>query len=288
MMGHKSRNWMRKYAMLGLVVSCLVSWVAVWGCIEQGEEFLLAARVCAGAAALLSGVLLLICGIRLVLGLYRWHPAVRDVLLCLFSVLLLIWGYRGFERVTWYELHLADCSGVRTSPTWHVSPLQKAYMAASDDWSVGRFGLSLVANMTEFHNNYHPIVGHGPCRVEYSVCEHGHVCPVMDAFSLELPLHAESVLRLQMAEDSTALGLIVVSHPGQVESWLESNQPPQQWAAAQGHSWFPLTPGKPLDLPGFQGQVHFYIAYRPGPATNAPANHTPYDLVHFAVREVER
>jgi hypothetical protein len=161
-------------------------------------------------------------------------------------------------------------------------------MSASDDWSVGRFGLSLVANMTEFHNNYHPIVGHGPCRVEYSVYEHIHDCPVKDAFSLELPLHAESVLRLQMAEESTALGLIIVSHPGQVESRPEGNQTPQQWAAAQGYLWFPLTPGKSLNLPDFMGQVHFFIAYRPGPATNAPANHSPYDLVYFAVREVER
>lgn len=235
-----------------------------------------------------TGLLLLSYAGLLLRCLCRWHPAVRESLLCLFSVLLMIWGYRGFERVTWYELHLADCSGVRTSPTWHVSPLQKAYMAASDDWSVGRFGLSLVANMTEFHNNYHPIVGHGPCRVEYSVYEHIHACPVKDAFSLELPLHAESVLRIQMAEESTALGLIIVSHPGQVESWPESNQTPQQWAAAQGYPWFPLTPGKSLNLPDFMGHVHFYIAYRPGPATNAPANHTPYDLVHFAVREVER
>ena len=35
------------------------------------------------------------------------------------------------------------------------------------------------------------------------------------------------------------------------------------------------------------GHVQFYIAYRPGPATDASANLSPYDLVHFAVRLVE-
>ena len=42
-----------------------------------------------------------------------------------------------------------------------------------------------------------------------------------------------------------------------------------------------------LDLPDFMGHVHFYIAYRPGPASDASANLTPYELVHFAVRQVE-
>ena len=280
---------MKRYTMPGLYAAFCLSWAGVITCVVLQEDvgghwhWMLSA----GGALLFTFLLLLSWLWRLMRGLYRWHPAVREVLFLLVSVVLILWGYRGFERVTWYELHLADCSGVRTSPTWHVSPLQKAYMAASDDWSVGRFGLSLVANMTEFHNNYHPIVGHGTCRVEYSVYEHIHVCPIKDAFTLELPLHAESGLRLQMAADSTALGLIIVSHPGQVESWHKSNQTPQQWAAAQGHPWFPLTPGKPLDLPDFLGHVHFYIAYRPGPAPDASVNHTPYDLIHFAVRQVE-
>lgn len=280
---------MKKRMMRGLYAAFCLSWAGVIACVvlheDIGGHWPWMLSVC--AAMLFTLLLLFIWLWWLVRGLYRWHPAVREALLGMLSLGVMIWGFSGFERVTRYELHLADCTGVCTTPTWHVSPLQKACLAATEDWSEGRFGFSLLANMTEWHGNYRPTVGHGPCRVEFSVCEHIYTRVFKDAFTLYLPKHADSALRLQMADTSSALGLILVSSPEQADSWRESKLSPQQWAAAHGHPWIPLTPGVPIDMPEFQGYVHFYIAYRPGPSSDAPANSTPYDMVHFAVRQVE-
>ena len=167
----------------------------------------------AGGALLFTFLLLLVWLLRLVCGLYRWHPAVREVLFLLVSVVMFCWGFRGFDPITWYRLDVACCAGVGTTPTWHVSSLKRAYMEESVDWYEGRFGLRLVANDEEFHQNYHPRVGHGPCRISFSSYA-GITKPVGDAFVLDLPQDDARNMRLSLAEDSEALGVIVI--PGAV------------------------------------------------------------------------
>lgn len=98
----------------------------------------------AGGALLFTFLLLLSWLWRLMRGLCRWHPAVREVLFLLVSVVLILWGYRGFERVTWYELHLADCSGVRTSPTWHGRRCRRHIWLPA---MIGRWGASGLASL---------------------------------------------------------------------------------------------------------------------------------------------
>ena len=161
----------------------------------------------AGGALLFTFLLLLVWLLRLVCGLYRWHPAVREVLFLLVAGLLFCWEFRGFTPIIWYKLDVSCCSGVGTTPTWHVSPLQRAYMSVFDDWSAGRFGHRLVANDEEFHQNYFPRVGHGPCWISFSSYA-GITKPVGDAFVLDLPQDDARNMRLSLADDSEALGEI--------------------------------------------------------------------------------
>lgn len=145
----------------GLYTGFCLAWAGVIACVVLHEDVggRLPWMLSAGGALLFTFLLLLVWLLRLVCGLYRWHPAVREVLFLLVSVVMFCWGFRGFSPITWYKLDVACCSGVGTTPTWHVSSLKRAYMEESVDWYEGRFGLRLVANDEEFHQNYHPRVG---------------------------------------------------------------------------------------------------------------------------------
>ena len=126
----------------GLYTGFCLAWAGVIACVvlheDAGGRLPWMLSVC--AALLFTFLLLLVWLVRLVCGLYRWHPAVREVLFLLVAVMLCCWGFRGFSPITWYRLDVACCSGVGTTPTWHVSPWQRAYMLVFDDWSAGRFG----------------------------------------------------------------------------------------------------------------------------------------------------
>lgn len=279
---------MRKYLQWGLVVGCLMAYLASFVCVEWYEAYSLAAWL-GVLALLLSGVLLLIWGIRLLCGLSRWHPAVREVLMLVLSALLICWGFRGFEPITWYRLDVACCSGVGTTPTWHVSPLKLAWMAVSDDWSEGRFGLRLVANDEEFHQNYFPRVGHGPCAVRFDYKE-GGTKGIADAFILDLPRDAATVLRMRMAASSSALG-VIVSHgaeeKGAYARYAESNLEPRQWCEKEGYLWLPASPGGVLELPVSNGQVTFFLVYCPGLEDDAPEGISPYNVLPFRVTRMQ-
>ena len=67
-------------------------------------------------------------------------------------------------------------------------------MSVSDDWSAWLFGYRLVANSIEFHQNYFPRVGHGPCAVRFDHYE-GCTKGIADAFILDLPREAAPVPR---------------------------------------------------------------------------------------------
>ena len=74
-------------------------------------------------AALLFTLLLLFVWLwRLGCGLYRWHPAVREVLFLLVAGMLFCWGFRGFTPITWYKLDVSCCSGVGTTPPGMYRP----------------------------------------------------------------------------------------------------------------------------------------------------------------------
>ena len=239
----------------------------------------------AGGALLFTFLLLLVWLLRLVCGLYRWHPAVREVLFLLVSVVMFCWGFRGFNPITWYRLDVACCSGVGTTPTWHVSSLKRAYMEESVDWYEGRFGLRLVADDEEFHQNYHPRVGHGPCRIAFSSYA-GITKPVGDAFELDLPQDDARNVRLSLADDSEALGVIVI--PGAVwyeanSSFVESDLEPREWAGKAGYSWNTASPGMTLELPMEGNRVCFILVYRPGVEEDWPADCSPYDVVPFGI-----
>lgn len=205
------------------------------------------------------------------------------------SALLICWGFRGFEPITWYRLDVACCSGVGTTPTWHVSPWQRAYMLASDDWSAGRFGHRLVANEEEFHQNYFPRVGHGPCAVRFDYKE-GGTKGIADAFILDLPRDAAAVLRMRMAASSSALG-VIVSHgaerKGAYARYAESNLEPRQWCEKEGYLWLPASPGGVLELPVSNGQVTFFLVYCPGLEDDAPEGISPYNVLPFRVTRMQ-
>ena len=275
---------MRKYLQWGLVVGCLMAYLASFVCVKWYDAYSLSVWLCV-LALLLSGVLLLIWGIRLLCGLYRWHPAVREVLMLVLAALLICWDFRGFVPITWYRLDVACCSGVGTTPTWHVSPWQRAYMLASDDWSAGRFGHRLVANNEEFHQNYFPRVGHGPCAVRFGYYE-GGTKGIADAFILDLPRDAAAVLRMRMAASSSALGVIVspgAEGKGACARYAESNLEPRQWCEKEGYLWLPASPGGVLELPVSNGQVTFFLVYCPGLEDDAPEGISPYNVLPFRV-----
>lgn len=275
---------MRKYLQWGLVVACLMAYLAFFVCVEWYEAYSLAGWL-GVLALLLSGVLLLIWGIRLLCGLYRWHPAVREVLMLVLAALLICWDFRGFVPITWYRLDVACCSAVGTTPTWHVSPLKRAWMAVSDDWSEGRFGLRLEANDEEFHQNYNPRVGHGLCRVEFSHYT-GFTKAVRDAFTLDLRPSGARCVRLNLAADSSALGVIVLPGKNTYEAYapfLESNLEPREWAESAGCTWHAAHPGESLELPVENNCVCFLLVYCPGVEDDKAPELSPYEVLPFGV-----
>ena len=278
---------MRRYTMPGLYAAFCLSWAGVITCVvlheDVGGRWPWMLSVC--AALLFTLLLLLVWLWRLGCGLYRWHPSVREVLFLLVAGLLFCWEFRGFTPITWYKLDVSCCSGVGTTPTWHVSPLQRAYMSVFDDWSAGRFGHRLVANDEEFHQNYFPRVGHGPCRISFSSYA-GITKPVGDAFVLDLPQDDARNVRLSLADDSEALGVIVI--PGAVwyeanSSYVESELEPREWAGKAGYSWNTARPGMTLELPMEGNRVCFILVYRPGVEEDWPADCSPYDVVPFGI-----
>ena len=282
---------MKRYMMPGLYASFCLSWAGAITCVVLHEDvwgrWLWMLSVC--AALLFTLLLILVWLWRLVHGLYRWHPAVREVLFLLVAGMLCCWGFRGFSPITWYLLDVSCCSGVGTTPTWHVSPWQRAYMLASDDWSAGRFGHRLVANDIEFHQNYFPRVGHGPCAVRFGYYE-GGTKGIADAFILDLPRDAAAVLRMRMAASSSALG-VIVSHgaegKGAYARYAESNLEPRQWCEKEGYLWLPASPGGVLELPVSNGQVTFFLVYCPGLEDDAPEGISPYNVLPFRVTRMQ-
>ena len=188
----------------------------------------------------------------------------------------------GFSPITWYELDVSCCSGVGTIPTWHVSPLQRVYMSIFDDWSAGRFGHRLVANSIEFHQNYHPRVGHGPCVVDFSYYE-GVTKGIRDEFTLDLPRGATPILRMHMDASSSAIGVIISRSMDTYTRYIESNLEPRQWCKKEGHLWLPASPGCVLELPVCNGQVTFFMVYCPGLEDDAPKDLSPYQVLPFRV-----
>ena len=278
---------MKRYMMPGLYAAFCLSWAGVITCVvlheDVGARWPWMLSVC--AALLFTLLLLLVWLWRLVRGLCRWHPVVREVLFLLVAGLLFCWGFRGFSPITWYKLDVSCCSGVGTTPTWHVSPLQRAYMSASDDWSAGRFGHRLVANSIEFHQNYFPRVGHGPCAVGFSYYE-GRQLAIRDEFTLDLPRDAAPALRMRMDASSSALGVIVSygsEGKGAYARYVESNLEPRQWCEKEGYLWLPACPGSVLELPVCKGQVTFFMVYCPGLEDDAPEGISPYSVLPFRV-----
>lgn len=275
---------MKRYVMLGLYAAFCLSWAGVITCVVLQEDvgghwhWMLSV----GTALLFTFLLLLSWLWRLMRGLCRWHPAVRKVLFLLVAVVLFCWEFRGFSPITWYELDVSCCSGVGTIPTWHVSPLQRVYMSIFDDWSAGRFGHRLVANSIEFHQNYHPRVGHGPCVVDFSYYE-GVTKGIRDEFTLDLPRDATPILRMHMDASSSAIGVIISRSMDTYTRYIESNLEPRQWCKKEGHLWLPASPGCVLELPVCNGQVTFFMVYCPGLEDDAPKDLSPYQVLPFRV-----
>ena len=270
--------------MMILYAAFCLAWAGVIACaalrVDEWGHWPWLLSVC--AAMLVTLLLLLIWLWRL----FRWHPVVFEVLYLLASVIFFCcWEFHRPEPITWYELDVSCCSGVATTPTWHVSPWKKVHMRFSDDWSAGRFGYKLVANDEEFHRNYHPRVGHGPCVVSFYHDDCG-TKPIRDAFTLDLPRETAPSLRMQMAAASSAIGVIVCRDEdarGAYARYVESNLEPRQWCEKEGFLWFSAGPGCVLELPVSNGQVTFFIVYCPGLGAHAPEGISPYSVLPFCL-----
>ena len=273
---------MKRYVKLILNAAFCLAWAGVIACVvlrlDVGGHWSWMLSV--SAAMLMTLLQLLIWLWRL----YRWRPALLEVLCLLASVMLLCWEFRGFGTITWYELDVSCSSGVKTTPTWHVSPWKRAYMSVCDDWSIGRFGDGLVANSIEYHWNYHPRVGHGPCAVSFSHYE-GVIKGIQDAFTLDLPQEAAPTLQMRLDASSSAIGVIVSrgDGAGAYARYLESQAEPQQWCEKEAYLWLPASPGGVLELPADNGRVTFYIVYCPGVEENAPEGISPYSVLPFRI-----
>lgn len=186
-----------------------------------------------GLLVISSGLLLVLWVLLRVLAGIWLRPRLREVSLALLSVLVFLWGYRGFTPPTEYCLRLWSCDGATIRPTWHISPLKRLYYSMTDSYADGRDGLVLWVNMIEAGHNYSPILGHGPCELSFSL--YGGCGPhVRDSFTLELPQSREAAeVELKLAADTTALGVIVLPHEEDYDLISSRSESPVE--AAQRH-----------------------------------------------------
>lgn len=216
-----------------------------------------------GRLVLLSLCLLLLwlaVGILLSMWLRR---RLREMVLVALSVLLLCWCYRGFSRPTEYHLRLWCCDAASIYPTWHISPLRRWYYSMTDSYVDGRDGLKLWVNEVEAGHNYDPILGHGPCRLIFSV--YGGCGPhIRDEFTLDLPENRQaSQVVFRFAPDSSALGVIVLLRDEQYELIKVSEESPIETAKKHGLTWLPVTPENKghFLLPLMGEELHFVPVY---------------------------
>ena len=187
----------------------------------------------------------------------------REMVLVALSILVLCWYYRGFSPPTEYHLRLWCCDAASIYPTWHISPLRRWYYSMTDSYEDGRDGLKLWVNEIEAGHNYDPILGHGPCRLIFSV--YGGCGPhIRDEFTLDLPEDRQaSQVAFRFAPDSPALGVIVLPRDEQYELIIVSEESPIETAKKHGLAWLPVTPeNKGHFLLPFTGEeLHFVPVY---------------------------
>ena len=187
----------------------------------------------------------------------------REIVLVVGSVLVLCWYYRGFSPPTQYHLRLWCCDAASIYPTWHISPLMRLYYSMTESYADGRDGLKLWVNEIEAGHNYDPILGHGPCRLIFSV--YGGCGPhIRDEFTLDLPEDRQaSQVEFRFAADSPALGVIVLDRDEQYELIYKYKESPIETAKKHGLTWLPVTPeNKGHFLLPFTGEeLHFVPVY---------------------------
>ncbi len=216
-------------------------------------------------SAFLILLFLLLLGLWVVVAVWMRHRW-REYALLLGSLLVFLWGYRGITPPTEYCVRLWCCNGATIRPTWHISPLKRLYYACTISYPEGRDGLELWVNDIEAGHNYSPVVGHGPFELSYQMHEHAgdRTHFVSDSFTLILPSdRAATEVPLQLAADTSALGVIVLSRDEQYEQ-ITLSQNPIETARAQGLLWLPVTgenKGSFL-LPLTGEECHFVVLYR--------------------------
>ena len=187
----------------------------------------------------------------------------REIVLVVGSVLVLCWYYRGFSPPTEYHLRLWCCDAASIYPTWHISPLRRLYYSMTDSYEDGRDGLKLWVNEIEAGHNYDPILGHGPCRLIFSV--YGGCGPhIRDEFALDLPEDRQaSQVAFRFAPDSPALGVIVLDRDEQYELITASEESPIETAKKHGLAWLTVTPENKghFLLPLTGEELHFVPVY---------------------------
>lgn len=216
-------------------------------------------------STLLMLLFLLLLGLWVVVAVWmrrRW----RECALLLGSLLVLLWGYRGITPPTEYCVRLWCCNGATIRPTWHISPLKRLYYACTTSLVDGRDGLELWVNDIEATFNYSPVVGHGPFELIYQMHEHyeHRTYFVSDSFTLILPRdRAATEVPLQLAADTSALGVIVLSSDEQYEQ-INLSQNPIETAREQGLLWLPVTAEnkRSFRLPLTGEECHFVVLYR--------------------------
>ena len=198
----------------------------------------------------------------LVVGIWLCRR-LREMVLVALSILVLCWYYRGFSPPTEYHLRLWCCDAASIYPTWHISPLRRLYYSMTDSYEDGRDGLKLWVNEVEAGHNYDPILGHGPCRLIFSV--YGGCGPhIRDEFTLDLPEDRQaSQVAFRFAPDSPALGVIVLDRDEQYELIIKYKESPIEMAKMHGLTWLPVTPENKghFLLPLTGGVLHFVPVY---------------------------
>ena len=198
----------------------------------------------------------------LVVGIWLCRRLWEMVLVAL-SILVLCWYYRGFSPPTEYHLRLWCCDAASIYPTWHISPLRRLYYSMTDSYEDGRDGLKLWVNEIEAGHNYDPILGHGPCRLIFSV--YGGCGPhIRDEFALDLPEDRQaSQVAFRFAPDSPALGVIVLDRDEQYELITASEESPIETAKKHGLAWLTVTPENKghFLLPLTGEELHFVPVY---------------------------
>lgn len=114
--------------------------------------------------------------------------------------------------------------------------------------------------------NYSPVVGHGPFELIYQMHEHyeHRTYFVSDSFTLILPRdRAATEVPLQLAADTSALGVIVLSSDEQYEQ-INLSQNPIETAREQGLLWLPDTAEnkRSFRLPLSGEECYFVVLYR--------------------------